>query len=365
MSPKVLYVYDGKMGQHGIDAVARRQLNALGDCSIDLVARGDAGFDHVRAHGSRFTCANLISWLPRSFYYPAQKRLISRRGVRLLAQRPYQYVISWPQRALASFKAAHARGIPCFLNHDTMHYSRAIRADRRLFWPQYRRHELEAEYDLATKILVPSDYSLETFLKAGIEPEKLVVIGRGVDTALFQPAPADPHRPFRLLFCGRVSERKGIRQIVEAWNAAALKNAELLIIGVVDKDVEDLFQNPAPNLRLCGFQANPVPLMQSCDAQIMLSRHEGMAKSLLEGASCGLATLATEHCGFPLQEGVNGFSMARTETERTVEAIRSLYADRERCRQMGMAGRVLIEANYSWESFSRRFRSALGFQLPV
>lgn len=355
---RVLYVYDGKMTYMGIDAVVRRQLAALSDCSVDLVARGDADFDHVHSHGSRFTSANLISWLPRSFYYPAQKRLASRRGAQLLDG--HDFVISWPQRALASFTAAQKRGIPCFLNHDTMHFSRSMRADRRLFWPQYRRHELQAEYDLATKILVPSEYSLATFLKAGIAPEKLVVIGRGVDTKLFHPRIAEKERPFRLLFCGRVSERKGIRQIVEAWRSAALENAELVIIGSVAKDVEDLF--PSPNIRLCGYQANPAPLMQSCDAQIMLSRHEGMAKSLLEGAACGLATLATEHCGFPLQEGVNGFLLSRNDTQKTVDAIRFLHANRDRCLEMGTAGRSLIEADFSWESFSRRFRGALGLE---
>ena len=358
MPPEVLYVYDGKMTYTGIDAVVRRQLAALSDCSVDLVARGDANLPHVRSHGSRFTSANLVSWLPRSFYYPTQKRLASRRGARLLKK--HHLVVSWPQRALATFKAAHSRGIPCFLNHDTMHFSRSMRADRKLYWPQYRRHELQAEYDLATKILVPSEYSLSTFLKAGVDPAKLVVIGRGVDTELFQPKAAESGRPFRLLFCGRVSERKGIRQIIEAWKAAALPDAELVIIGTVAKDVEDLFNPPLPNVRLCGYQANPAPLMQECDAQIMLSRHEGMAKSLLEGAACGLATLATEHCGFPLKDGINGFLLSRNDKSKTVEALRLLHTDRERCRQMGAAGRALIEAEFSWESFSRRFRAAVG-----
>lgn len=355
---KVLYVYDGKMTFTGIDAVVRRQLAALSDCTVDLVARGEAGLEHVRSHGSRFTSANLISWLPRSFYYPTQKRLASRRGAKLL--HGHERVISWPQRALATFKAARDRGIPCFLNHDTMHFSRSMRAERKLFWPQYRRHELQAEYDLATKILVPSEYSLSTFLKAGVDPAKLVVIGRGVDTQLFHPTLTESKRPFRLLFCGRVSERKGIRQIVDAWKAAALPDAELVIIGTVAKDVEDLFHEPLPNVRLCGYQTNPAPLMQSCDAQIMLSRHEGMAKSLLEGAACGLATLATEHCGFPLQDGVNGFLLSRSEKSKTVDAIRLLHADRDQCRQMGLAGRSRIEADFSWESFARRFREALG-----
>lgn len=358
---KVLYVYDGKMTHTGIDAVVRRQLEAMSGCTVDLVSRGNSGMGHVQSHGGRFTVANLLSWLPRGFYYPLQKRHASRRGAGLLKNNDYQFVVSWPQRALSAFTAARQRGIPCYLNHDTMHFGRSMRADRKLRWPQYRRHELQAEYDLATKILVPSQYSLGTFLAAGVPEEKLVVIGRGVDTALYHPLPPDPHRPFRLLFCGRVSERKGIRQVLDAWRAAALPNAELLVVGTVAKDVEDLLKSPqAPGVRFCGFQVDPAPLMQSCDAQILLSRHEGMAKSLLEGAACGLATLATEHCGFPMQDGINGLLLSRKEMDKTVEALRFLHGNRDQCRQMGMAGRQQIEASYSWESFAKRFRAAVG-----
>lgn len=365
MQPKALYVYDGKITHTGIDAVVRRQLAALSDCTVDLVARGDASMPHVKSHGSRFTAANLLSWLPRRFYYPIQKRLISRRGARFLAG--HQMVISWPQRALAVFKEAQKHGIPCFLNHDTMHYTRAMRADRKIGWPEYRRSELQAEYDLATKILVPSEYSLSTFLDAGIDPSKLVVIGRGVDTQLYRPVDQDTDRPFRLLFCGRVSERKGIRQVLQAWQTAALPGAELLVVGAVAKDVEDILKQPQPSgVRFLGFQADPAPIMQSCDAQILLSRHEGMAKSLLEGAACGLATLATERCGFPLQEGVNGFLLPRKDTDKTAEALRFLYENREQCRRMGMAGRLEIETRFSWESFAKCFREAIGLPaLPL
>lgn len=361
MSQRVLYVYDGKLTYTGIDAVVRRQLTALSDFPIDLVSRGEALLNHVSNHGSRLTWVNLFSWLPRNYYYPLQKRLISKRGARFAQARDYQFAISWPQRALACFGAASKRGIPCFLNHDTMHYSHAMKSPRRLIWPEYRRAELQAEYDLATKIMVPSEYSLSTFLEAGIAPEKLVVIGRGVDTTIFFPRNTAETRPFRMIFCGRVSERKGIRQILKAWRDAALPEAELLIVGSLDKEVQDLREHPqGKGVRFYGHQANPAPLMQGCDAQILLSRHEGMAKSLLEGAACGLATLATERCGFPLKDGVNGFLVDRKKPEQIVQAMRFLYENRDQCRQMGVAGHQEVESNYSWECFSKRFRAALG-----
>jgi hypothetical protein len=68
--------------KHGIDAVVRQQLQALVDLglTVDLVSRGDPEFDGVSFRGMRWTPANALSWLPRSVYYPAQKRFFMAFG---------------------------------------------------------------------------------------------------------------------------------------------------------------------------------------------------------------------------------------------------------------------------------------------
>ena len=364
MSPaRALYVYDGKMLDVGIDAVVRRQLAALTALGwgVDLVARGRADVPGVEDHVSRYTVANLISWLPRRYYYPAQKRRISRRASRLLDGREYAAVISWPQRGLHAFRRARALSIPCVLNCDTVHFKMGRRADRTTHWPEFSISEMDEEYRLATRILAPSEFSRQTFLDAGVPPEKLSVIGRGVDTGRYRPAEnAEPARPFRLVFCGRVSERKGIRQMIAAWRQAALEDAELWIIGEVADDVADFVrENSGPGISVFGFRHDAEMLLRQCDAQILLSRHEGMAKGLLEGAACGLATLATAHSGFPLREGMNGLAVGRKDIEDIARKLRLLYEDRELCRRMGRCAREQVVAEFSWERFAQRFTDAL------
>ncbi|NBS52256.1 MAG: glycosyltransferase [Spartobacteria bacterium] len=364
MPPKVLYIYEGKLTHHGIDHVVRQQLRALVEngFQVDLVSRGDPHWDGITFRGRRWTIANALSWLPRSIYYPAQKRVFMAMGARLIRSGGYEKIISWRDRALSALRIGSRIGIPCYLNHDAMHWSHAAATGSPPpRWPALSRAEMDEEYRLANVILLPSENSKSTFLSHVADQEKLKVIGRGVDTERFSPSPAKKDSVFRLVFCGRACERKGIRQVVEAWNLANLPSAELLVVGDIDKNVEDLVsQNSDRNIRWMGFQRDLPDLFNTCDAQILLSRREGMAKSLLEGAACGLATIATIDCGFPMLDGINGFLVSRENTASVAENLRFLHQNHTQCASMGKSGRETVVAEYSWEKFRERFARAIG-----
>ena len=359
---KILYIYEGKLTRHGIDAVVRQQLQALVEmgCQVDLVSRGNPGMPGVTFRGMKWTPANALSWLPRSIYYPAQKRFFMALGARLARRGGYSKIISWRDRARLSFHVGKNNGAACYLNHDSMHWSRSNGALKPSRWPAFSREEMDEEYQLANVILLPSENSLMSFQGHGIANEKLCLIGRGVDTAIYRPAPANRTDVFRLVFCGRVGERKGIRQVVETWKTAALQNAELLVLGQVDDDVCDLVETSREsNIRWMGFRSDLDQILPTCHAQILLSRNEGMAKSLLEGAACGLATIATIDCGFPLKEGLNGFLVERTDVQGIASLLRKLRTDLSLCEEIGENGRQTVVEEYSWDAFRRRFSSAL------
>jgi glycosyltransferase involved in cell wall biosynthesis len=84
-----------------------------------------------------------------------------------------------------------------------------------------------------------------------------------------------------------------------------------------------------------------------------------MAKSLLEGAACGLATIATIDCGFPLKEGINGFLVERTDVQGVANLLTMLQENPSRCAEIGENGRHTVVAKYSWAAFRKRFINAL------
>ena len=362
MGQKILYIYEGKLTRHGIDAVVREQLHALvgRGFQVDLVSRGNPGLEGVAFRGMRWTPANALSWLPRSFYYPAQKRVFRALGAFFARRGGYAKIISWRDRALGAFRAAEEQGTGCYLNYDTNHWSRWAASTTDPRWPGFSRAEMDEEYRRSTAILLPSETSHDSFAGFVTPEEKLRIIGRGADTDRFKPSPKRAQRPFRLVFCGRVGERKGIRQVVEAWKRAGLADAELLVIGQIDRDVADLVEaNSGANIKWMGFQSELPPILATCHAQILLSRNEGMAKSLLEGAACELATIATLDCGFPLNHGDNGFLVKREDTEDVAMRMRELRDNAALCLAMGQRGRATIVDHYSWAAFRKHFLQAI------
>lgn len=281
-------------------------------------------------------------------------------GAHLAKRGGYSKIISWRDRALQSFRIGAKLGAVCYLNHDSMHWSRSKAANENPRWPAFSHKEMNEEFLLANTILLPSENSRASFHGSGISSEKICVIGRGVDTDIYKPSPPRQTDVFRLVFCGRVGERKGIRQVVAAWKTAALQNAELLVFGQVDHDVADLLEvTSKSNIRWMGFRSDLDQILPTCHAQILLSRNEGMAKSLLEGAACALATIATVDCGFPLKEGLNGFLVERTDVQGIANLISMLQKNPNRCAEIGGNGRLTVLKDYSWLAFRRRFANAL------
>ena len=132
------------------------------------------------------------------------------------------------------------------------------------------------------------------------------------------------------------------------------------MIGQIDDNVADLVEETGEsNIRWMGFRSDLAQILPTCQAQILLSRNEGMAKSLLEGAACGLATIATIDCGFPLKEGVNGFLVERTDVQGVANLLKMLQANPTRCAEIGEHGRHTVVAEYSWAAFRKRFVNAL------
>lgn len=169
-----------------------------------------------------------------------------------------------------------------------------------------------------------------------------------------------PEKLFRVIFLGRVCERKGIFQLLEAWQKAALSSAELWIVGSIAKEIEKEVRHSADStVTFWGHHEHPEKYLKQCHVQVLPSRNEGMAKSLVEGAACGLVTLATRETGFPIQEGVTGFVIKRNDTEAIAVRLHELAENPQRCRSMGRAASEYVKNNLSWEMFHSGFIAAI------
>ncbi|MBU1137249.1 glycosyltransferase family 4 protein [Patescibacteria group bacterium] len=153
---------------------------------------------------------------------------------------------------------------------------------------------------LADKIVTPTR---EAF---GLESDKKIVIGHGIDTELFKPAPhKEKNNIFRIISVGRISPIKDYKTLIEA--ISIMNNdidVKVNIIGglgldnqqnyleelqqmIKEKSLESIisFKNLIPNRELPKYY-------QESDLSINLCPTGSPDKAVLESMACGLPVLA-------------------------------------------------------------------------
>lgn len=183
-----------------------------------------------------------------------------------------------------------------------------------------------------------------------------LIPGSGVDLSRYSPMPWSDGRPV-VLFAARLLVDKGILEFVEA--ARVLRGsgctARFCIAGSIDK------LNPASvsALDVATWQSDGLVEMWGhvgdmpgalAQAQIVVlpSYREGMPRVLLEAAACGRAVVTTDvpGCRDAIDPGVTGLLVTAHDAMALAGAISELLEDKDKCRQMGAAGRALALRRY-------------------
>ncbi|MEW6512819.1 MAG: glycosyltransferase [Pseudomonadota bacterium] len=357
-----LYVSDSKLGTIGIDKVTVEQLHACAETGIpiDLVARGRLDLRGIHCHTWSLPPTKLLSWLPSQDYYAFNKRFFSWLACRYL--RDHAGVIAWSRTALSIFEAAAKRGTPRILNVGGPHCDHddgiARRAHR---WPRIDPGRLRAEYDLATCILLPSEFSKQSFIAHGCARNRLHVIHRGVDLERFHPAETRQTRPFIVASCGILGERKGSYQLLELWRKLALPDAELWLIGHFPHNEKNALEALAiSSVRFLGFRNDLPDLLRRAHVHVLLSRNEGFAKVLLEAAASGVVNVCTPEGGMPADAAGSLLVADRSDLDATAAILERLHANPEEALQLGQAARAWVETRFGWEQFRQRVAAIVG-----
>lgn len=366
---RILYVFLGRIGRPGKGLVAYHEAVSLARCGweVDLIARGRIDARGVHNTSWPAAVAHLI-WLfgGAKTRRALRQRLFGWLAARRLRHGEYAAVVTWSGLGWRIFPEAERRGVSYFLNCANF----AAEKDERdpegfRHWPYVGWDRLRAEYtETNARVLVGSECARQSFLRAGCDDLRLHKIERGFDPSIFFPSPspssikAPPDRPFRLLFCGYLCERKGILLLLEMWREMALKGTELWLCGPVDVALQDRIDELATSsMKFLGPREDVAEVMRQCDAQILLSSNEGQAKALLEGAACGLPTVATRETGFPFHLGDIGHQVDLARLSEVPGILRLLVAEPERRAEMSARAAQLMKEHYSWDNFRSRFIS--------
>jgi len=201
----------------------------------------------------------------------------------------------------------------------------------------------------------------------------ITVIPNGISMEPFEAISSDAKKignRKKLLFLGRVHEKKGLDLLLHAWAAIGNMRAdwELVIVGpdeggcvarlntIIEKE------GLSDSVRFCAPVVGDakIQVLQNASLFILPSRSEGFSMAILEAMAARLPVLATHACNFP-EIATEGFGWLSDSTAEGVGAMlkQALSCTEDTLRQMGERGREIVAARYSCAAIGHQMAAAV------
>ena len=221
-----------------------------------------------------------------------------------------------------------------------------------------------------------TDFERDYLGRRGINVDKVVVIGGGVDPAAFGGVDGSAVRQRRgwgadpiIATVAQHLPHKRIDLLIKAmWRVwETHPAARLLVIGRPASETDQLVSlihgYPVERQERIALvtefsQADKAELLAACDVFAMLSSHESFGLVFLEAWACGKPVIGSAIGAVPgvIDEGVDGLLVPYGDADAAGQAICQLLGDPEARAGMGSRGRAKVRARFSWDAIVPRFR---------
>jgi alpha-maltose-1-phosphate synthase len=205
---------------------------------------------------------------------------------------------------------------------------------------------------LADRVLVPSDHIAETLVQYGTPAGKIRVIPYAADCRRFRPPEKKHHGPdCTFLFAGGVSQRKGIKYLLEAWQQIRRPGWRLQLLGALPANLgplESYLESVEPLGRVS--QSEMPARMASADVFVFPSLFEGSAVVTYEALATGLPSVVTPSAGSVVRDGVEGFIVPPGQVDGLARRMELLGNDPELRARMARAARFRALA-FDWPRY--------------
>ena len=182
----------------------------------------------------------------------------------------------------------------------------------------------------------------------------------------FRPDPKKRHgADCTFLFAGGVSQRKGIKYLLEAWRRVRRPGWRLQLLGALPRDPGPLgpYLDGVECLGRVGHADVPAR-MAAADVFVFPSLFEGSAVVTYEALASGLPSVVTPGAGSVVRDGDEGFHVPAGGVEPLAESMERLGNDPELRRTMSAAARRRAEA-FDWPRYHEAVVDAVRSMLPA
>jgi glycosyltransferase involved in cell wall biosynthesis len=262
-----------------------------------------------------------------------------------------------------------------------VHYKNRIvgRGIRRAIFGTYEHTVAPALIRIADRICVLSRDHAESvpYLRAALRhtPERVREMPNGVDTETFVPGPdaagvrerlGIPQDAVAAAFVATLDRAHHFKRLDVAIEAVARGDGRLHLVVAGGGEMLDAFRTKAreagvaDRVHFLGSvpHAELPDVLRACDLMVLTTEPpESFGIALIEAMACGLPVIATEYPGVRavVDEGENGRLVPRGDATAIAAALGSMAEmGPGRRREMGAAGRVKCERQWSWPALVDR-----------
>ena len=225
-------------------------------------------------------------------------------------------------------------------------------------------------YGQLDTVFVNSEEYRQSWIRHGLDPEKLKILPRGLDTELFHPDRRDPlffekfgaiNGEVRLLYVGRVSREKDLDVLAAAYRRLRDQHLPIQLLVVGDGPYSDALAMSLPEAIFTGYLTGKelATAYASADVFVFPSTTDTFGNVILEAQACGLPVVVSDSGGPKelVEDRANGLITKSHDAEDFARAIRTLVTDSALRQRMATAARNSV-TDRAWPSAFRKFWAA-------
>ena len=328
--------------------------------SCDIIAR--ANYDHTLSVTTpwyrnvvvRFFNALRIYLFPRCDLVPYAVKVFDRFVVHQLRRMSGYTTVHFGEFLPRSIAYAKSQGARVYLDVPMGDgtYVESLPGDIRIGKARSETPAHMAQAIAAADILLlPSLFVKKTLDYAGFSEKKYVVVPFGSPSVELKEKKNSTDK-VTFLFVGSVNQRKGVEYLLEAWEKADLKDANLIFCGRVYAEIKPIIRKfqKCPNISFAGF-VDPKPYYMQADVFVFPTLLEGSAKAVYEALAYGLPVITTEHAGSVVEDGISGCIVPVADPDILAKKILLLYNDVNKRKDMSVAARKRA-MEFPWERYA-------------
>jgi glycosyltransferase involved in cell wall biosynthesis len=188
--------------------------------------------------------------------------------------------------------------------------------------------------------------------------KSVVVGGWGIEPNALMPTLPPERGPIRLAYLGRMLKAKGIAEAVDAVQRVRAQGlaVELDLWGIPDPDNFSSYTigeiralASVEGVTWHGWAPDIADVWRHAHIAILLSKREGLPRSVVEALACGRPVITTDvpGCRSVIRDGIQGILVPDGDHQAASAAITLLACNSELRMRMGAAARLAFEARFT------------------